>query len=179
MDNSALLSTNQIILTFIAFFCVFFFALILKKIYYRFVNKKRYFLFPKLDIKGITSVAMIISITVAVLLLLIGISGGFMGIIFRSYPAFRVTIEGILIKIGGLIFGPVIGIFIGALTDLLSIFLTAGMFHYGYFFAAICFGFFSGIINTLLTVSKFNMTKFMAFSMAFIGVCLASCCLFI
>jgi LytS/YehU family sensor histidine kinase len=121
---------------------------------------------------------MIISIAIAILLLLTSITGGFLAIFFRSYPGFRISIESILIKIGGLCFGPIIGMFIGAVTDLLSIFLTAGMFHYGYFLAAIFFGFFSGIINLLLTKSKFQMRKFVPVGCILMIVCVVPCMFF-
>jgi LytS/YehU family sensor histidine kinase len=59
-----------------------------------------------------------------------------------------------LIKIGGLIFGPIVGLFIGAATDILTVTLTAGMFHYGYFISALAYGFFSGLIKNILGLNK-------------------------
>lgn len=97
---------------------------------------------------------MVISISIAIIIILTVLSAGILGIFFRAYPGWRSTIEGILIKIGGLMFGPIIGLFIGAITDLLTVILTAGMFHYGYFIAALAYGFFAGLIRTVINISK-------------------------
>jgi LytS/YehU family sensor histidine kinase len=51
-------------------------------------------------------------------------------------------------------FGPIIGLFIGAITDILTVILTAGMFHYGYFIAALAYGFFSGLVRTIINYTK-------------------------
>jgi LytS/YehU family sensor histidine kinase len=59
-----------------------------------------------------------------------------------------------------LLFGPIIGIFIGAATDLLSIALTAGMFHYGYFIAAMMYGLLSGIVKTILNITRGKQVRF-------------------
>ena len=94
--------------------------------------KKRFYILPKVGIKGIASIAMVIAISISIIILLTVITADIMGVVFRAWPGTRITIEGMLIKIGGLMFGPFLGIFIGALTDLLSVALTAGVFHYGY-----------------------------------------------
>lgn len=127
-----------------------------KKIYYYVRYKKRFYIFPKINSSGIANTSMVISISVSIIFILTSLTAGLMGIFFRIYPGWRVTIEGILINIGGLLFGPIIGIFIGAATDLLTIMLTAGMFHYGFFVCSIAFGFFSGLIKSLINVSKKN-----------------------
>jgi hypothetical protein len=54
--------------------------------------------------------------------------------------------------------------FIGAVTDLLSVALTAGMFHYGYFMAAIIFGLLSGLISVILNITKKNSFHFTTLS---------------
>jgi LytS/YehU family sensor histidine kinase len=76
-----------------------------------------------------------------------------------------------LIKIGGLLFGPIIGIFIGAATDILSVALTAGMFHYGYFIAAMLFGALSGFIRVFINNSKKNIVKLWFYCIAFTLCC--------
>jgi LytS/YehU family sensor histidine kinase len=163
-DTPAYFNLAQSILIFLAFVLAVFIILTCKKIYFRIKYSKRYYIFPKIDIKGIANISMVISIAIAIILLLTVVTGGLMGIVFRVYPGFRVTIEGILIKIGGLIFGPVVGLFIAALTDILSILLTAGMFHYGYFIAALAYGVLSGLVKTSLNMSKNNEVKFAFFS---------------
>jgi len=63
-----------------------------------------------------------------------------------------------------LLFGPIIGLFIGACTDLLSVALTAGMFHYGYFIAAMCYGLFAGLVRSLINVTHGKQVEFVGIS---------------
>ena len=112
------LTNWQVILVFLSIVFVTLFFLLIRKIYYYFVRKQRYYIFPKISVKGITNIAMVISISVATILLLTIVTAGVLAIICRAYPGWRVTIEGILIKIGGLLFGPIIGIFIGGTKEL-------------------------------------------------------------
>lgn len=149
-----------VILIFVSFCIVIFLVALIKKIFYKIMFKKRYYIFPRTSIKGITSIAMVIAMSVAVLILLVIITSNVVGVLFRAFPGTRITIESILIKIGGLLFGPFIGIFIGMFTDLLSVTLTAGVFHYGYFIAAMCFGLLSGLIRTIILFSSKNKLKF-------------------
>lgn len=149
-----------VILIFISFCIVIFFVALIKKIFYKVMFKKRYYIFPRTSIKGITSIAMVIAMSVAVLILLVIVTSNVVGVLFRAFPGTRITIESILIKIGGLLFGPFIGIFIGMFTDLLSVTLTAGVFHYGYFIAAMCFGLLSGLVRTIILFSSKNKLKF-------------------
>jgi hypothetical protein len=154
------LTSIHALLIFLAFFIAVIASILVRKFYYFFRYNKRVYVFPRINVKGIANVAMIISIATAVLLLLTFVSGGLLGVMFRAYPGLRVTIEGILIKIGGLLFGPIIGVFIGVTTDLLSVALTAGMFHYGYFLAAIMYGLLSGIVRTILNITEGKQVHF-------------------
>ncbi|MDE5767422.1 MAG: hypothetical protein K2H56_02625 [Malacoplasma sp.] len=146
------------ILVFLAFFIVTTAVASLKKVYFFFRFKKRYYVFPRPSIQGIANIAMVIALSVAVLLLLTFVTSNAFSVLFRAFPGSRVTIEGILIKIGGLMFGPFIGTFIGALTDLLSILMTAGIFHYGYFISAMAYGLMAGLIRTIFSFWKQNKT---------------------
>lgn len=155
---------GNVLIIFGSFVAIIFLSIISKKIYYRLVLKKRLYIFPKINTKGIANIAMTIAIATAILLLLTIISSGLLGILFRAYPGWRVNIESILIKIGGLCFGPIIGLFVGVTTDLLSVALTAGMFHYGYCIAAALFGLLAGLISTLRNLS--NNKKFIFYLFA-------------
>ncbi|MDR3330341.1 MAG: hypothetical protein LBS76_03610 [Mycoplasmataceae bacterium] len=168
-DPAPLSDALSALLVFLGFFATVIVILVLKKIYMRLRFKKRYYIFPRTNVKGIANIAMVISIAVATLLLLTVLSAGILGVLFRAYPGWRVNIEGILIKIGGLLFGPIIGMFIGAVTDLLSIALTAGMFHYGYFIACILFGLLSGLVRVLLNSTKGKQVNFAIMSSLAIG----------
>lgn len=153
-----------IILIFCAFFVSIVIVSIMKKIYYRFWLKKKYFVIPRPSIRGIASISMTIALSVAVLILMTIITSNLFSVLFRAFPGTRVTIEGILIKIGGLLFGPFLGLFIGMLTDLLSVLMTAGIFHYGYFVAAIAYGLIAGLIRTFVTFSSKNKLRFAIYS---------------
>jgi hypothetical protein len=78
-----------------------------------------------------------------------------------------------LIKIGGLLFGPILGLFIAALTDILTVALTAGMFHYGFFIVALAYGFFSGFICVIINYCKKNTTAFI-FIVTILCVCVTT-----
>jgi LytS/YehU family sensor histidine kinase len=159
-SNDANLDAIDIALIFVSFIIVVLIFSFFVKLYYRIRHNKRYYIFPRIGIKGIANIAMVISIAVAAILLLTLLTAGFLGVIFRAYPGWRIVVEGILIKIGGLLFGPMIGLFIGGCTDLLSIALTSGMFHYGYFIAAVFYGFFAGLIRSLLNFCKKQQVEF-------------------
>lgn len=153
--NSNFTSKDALIIFFV-FFLVLLTITMTKKIFYYLKFKKRYYIFPRPSIQGIANIAMVTALSVAVLLLLTFITSNAFSVLFRAFPGSRVTIEGILIKIGGLLFGPFIGMLIGGLTDILSIIMTAGIFHYGYFIAAIGFGLLSGLVKSAFTYSSKN-----------------------
>lgn len=160
---------------FIAFFAVLVLVTLLKKVFYYIKFKKRYYVFPRPSIQGIANIAMVTALSVAVLLLLTFITSNAFSVLFRAFPGSRVTIEGILIKIGGLLFGPFIGMFIGALTDLLSIIMTAGIFHYGYFIAAIGYGLFAGLVKSIFSYSKKSNSVFaLVATIIMVLICIAA-----
>jgi LytS/YehU family sensor histidine kinase len=137
----------------------------LNKIFYYLRYKKEYFIFPKITVKDSSNIAMIISISIAIILLLTIVTSGILGVTFKAYPGYRSLIEGLTIKIGGLIFGPIIGCFIGAMTDFLCILLSAGMFQLGYFITSVMYGFLAGIIKIILIdTCKKNLLKNSFFS---------------
>ncbi|MDE5552953.1 MAG: hypothetical protein K2I67_00170, partial [Malacoplasma sp.] len=144
------LSAGSVVSIFSVFFVILIICAFLKKLWFLVVHKKRYYIFPRPSIKGISNISMVIALSVAVLILITMITQNVAGILFRAFPGSRITIEGILIKIGGLLFGTFIGMIIGILTDLLSIALTAGIFHYGYFISAMAYGLLSGLVKTLI-----------------------------
>ncbi|QZX49039.1 Asp-tRNA(Asn)/Glu-tRNA(Gln) amidotransferase subunit GatC [Mycoplasma sp. E35C] len=135
-----------------------------KKLYYFFVRKKRYYTIPRVSVTGMTNIAMVIAIAVAIILLISAVTGGLASILFRVYPGTRVSIETVLVKISGLLFGPIIGMISGVIIDLLAVTLSAGFFHYGYFVVAVLTGLISGMIRALLTTSKYS--KYRNFSLS-------------
>ena len=154
---------TQVTVIFICFVGLVFLISLIKKIYYRVRWHRRYYIIPRIRIKGITNVAMTISMSIAIILLLTFITSGLLGVIFRGYPGVRVLIEGILIQLGGLLFGPFIGLLIGGITDLLTIALTAGMFHPGFFIISLAYGLVAGLFKTASIAFKNNNFKFAIF----------------
>ncbi len=170
ITNEPLFSEKTVFLIFLFFLISIILFLILKKIYYRFKLRKRYYIIPRIGVKGITNVAMTIALSVAIILLLTVMTSGILGIVFRAYPGWRVTIEQFLIQLGGLIFGPIIGLMIGGLTDLLTIALTSGVFHYGYFIICLTYGLLSGLLGSIFSFQKFKTMKFICFSSTLIVI---------
>lgn len=162
--NSQPFTSLDMIYIFVSFLLSIIFVTFIKKIIYRFKHKKRYYIFPKTNIKGIANIAMVISLSVAIIVLLTIITANTAAVLFRAFPGIRITLEGILIKVGGLLFGPFIGIFIGGVTDLLVIAMTAGIFHYGYFLSAILYGLLGGVVREVVRLSSKNEKKFAFFS---------------
>ena len=156
----SILSIKQIIVFFL---CLFFFAIfidIVKKMWKITKFKKKYHASTQFSIRTITNIAMTISLSVAIILILSFLTSGIFNVFFVAYPGVRILIEGILIKIGGLMFGPIVGVFIGAATDLLTIIISSCSFHYGFFFAAMFYGLIAGYIQMLWNFTKKNNSIF-------------------
>ena len=171
------LTSNQMVYIFLGFLVIIMAVMFIKKIIYRYRYKKRYYILPRTNIKGISYSAMAVALSDAIIILLTIITYNSLAVLFRSFPGTRITLEGILIKIGGLLFGPFIGMFIGGATDMLTIALTAGVFHYGYFIAALTYGLLGGFIRTLVVFSKRKEWKFALYSsisliLTCVGICL-------
>lgn len=90
------------------------------------------------------NIALIISISL--------LSNQMVGVFFRVYPGARFLVENILVKLGGLFFGPLIGMFIGFATDLLTVIFTASVLNYGYFFGAVMSGFIGGVVHRIIKI---------------------------
>lgn len=158
----------EIFLFIAVFFLLIFLVFLIKKFFYHFVLKKKLMLFPKISIKSLSNIGIVLSLSLSLIFLLNLLSVGLLGVVFKIWSGTRIIVEGILIKIGGLLFGPIIGIFLGASIDFLVVALSGGVFHFGYFIAAILFGFLGGIIKSLLLSSKKSYLKFNIFSSIFV-----------
>lgn len=64
-------------------------------------------------------------------------------------PPIRVAFEGLMIKISGFIFGPVIGVLCGLITELLVMLFVPSLIHPAYIITIIAFGFISGLVGEL------------------------------
>ncbi|WP_462216941.1 Asp-tRNA(Asn)/Glu-tRNA(Gln) amidotransferase subunit GatC [Mycoplasmoides genitalium] len=114
---------------------------------------------PKIGVSNITTIAMIIAVAVSVVLVLMALAGGLTAALFRGYPGFRVTLELILVKISGLLFGPIIGIFSAATIDFLTVIFSGGVFNIGYVLGAILTGMIAGILREVLISTSFLNNK--------------------
>lgn len=158
------MTTLESSLIFIIFLVVIIFTSFIKKIYYRYYLKKRFYIIPHVSTKGIASIGMVIALSISVVLLLTTVTADIAAIVFRAWAGSRIMLEGILIKIGGLLFGPIIGMCIGAAVDFLTVSLTAGVFHIGYFIGAMFFGLIGGLIKNIISLSKKNEFLFNIYS---------------
>lgn len=154
------ISSKQIIFIALSFILLIFVIGLLKKLFYFLFFRRKVYLFTRITTKGISNIAMVISISISCIIILIFLTGGAFGVLFRAYPGWRTNIETMLIKTGGLLYGPLIGLFIGAMTDFLTIVITASSFHYGYFIVCILCGLISGLLHFLWNVSIKNKLFF-------------------
>jgi hypothetical protein len=69
--------------------------------------------------------------------------------------------------------------FVGGVTDLLSVALTAGMFHYGYFIAAILYGLLGGVIRSIINVTKGKNLEFTLISTLIIAAVMGFTIMFV
>jgi LytS/YehU family sensor histidine kinase len=69
--------------------------------------------------------------------------------------------------------------FVGAVTDLLSVALTAGMFHYGYFIAAILYGLLGGLIRSIINATRGKQLEFNLISTGVIAAVMGLSILFV
>lgn len=134
--------------------------LIVKKLYYRWHLKKRFFIIPRVSSHGISNIGMILALSIAIILFLILVTANAASLVFRLWAGTRILIEGVLIKIGGLLFGPIIGMCLGAAIDILTITYSGGLFHFGYFMSAILFGLIGGLIRMLVTNTNNSLFRF-------------------
>jgi len=72
----------------ISIFCAFLLSLILisfiKKIYYYVKYKKRFFILPRVSIKGIANISMVIAISIAIIILLTIATADLFNVVFRA-----------------------------------------------------------------------------------------------
>lgn len=63
------------------------------------------------------------------------------------WPSLRIAIGGLPVKITGYIFGPIVGMMTGAVSDLLTFAFRPTFFHYGYILALMLMGMIPGIFG--------------------------------
>ncbi|MBU4689650.1 ECF transporter S component [Mycoplasma zalophidermidis] len=113
-------------------------------------NDQDFKLFTKWSIRKITFIGILIAISVAFFLIV------FQFMPFISLPAYKISVIGLPIKITGLIFGPIIGAFVGVVSDLISFLFVPSLFNPLFILAAALDGIIPGIIGfVFLKLLKF------------------------
>lgn len=100
--------------------------------------------------KNITGMTMLIAVSVSVTIVIC------MTVPLFVLPPIRIAIEGILVKIAGFIFGPIIGLIIGGITELLVMIFVPSYIHPAYIIVMLAYGFFGGIASSFMRASKGN-----------------------
>ena len=108
-------------------------------------NRQKRQLFKSLTIKqqihNIVTIALFSAIATALVILISRINN------ITLIPAVRVAFEGILVKLSGFIFGPMVGLISALVTELTVIMFIPTYFHYNYLLVLMAFGFFAGLIK--------------------------------
>ncbi len=84
------------------------------------------------------------------------------------FPPVRIAFEGIMVKIAGFIFGPIVGFMSGTLTDLICILFVPSYIHIAYLIVIASFGFLSGCMGSLDRVVGKQKWVIMFFINAFV-----------
>jgi len=137
----ALFSRNTVIYLIISFSAVMF-AYILMNSFWSWFQKDKY-QGVRFTTKNIAYITMLSSVSVVATIVISVI------IPLPVLPAFRIAIEGLMIKITGYLFGPVIGIICAGITDMLVMLFVPSYIHPLYIFCVVLTGFLAGVAGVL------------------------------
>ncbi|WP_339022801.1 hypothetical protein [Spiroplasma endosymbiont of Crioceris asparagi] len=101
--------------------------------------------------KNITYITMLIAVSVSVTIVICLIAP------VAVIPPIRIGIEAILVKISGIIFGPIVGVIVGFITELLVMLFVPSYVHIGYVLCVVFFGFIGGAAHSFNRASKGNV----------------------
>ncbi|AHF61508.1 hypothetical protein P344_06800 [Spiroplasma mirum ATCC 29335] len=65
------------------------------------------------------------------------------------FPPIRIAFEGLMVKISGFIFGPIVGLLSGVVTDMIVMLFVPSYVHVAYIIVIASFGFISGCVSSL------------------------------
>ncbi len=83
-------------------------------------------------------------------------------------PPIRISFEGLMIKISGFIFGPIVGFISGAVTDALCLLFIPSYFHIAYFLLIVFYGFSAGLVSSFNRLIKNHKWIIFLFSNIFV-----------
>ncbi|AUB31092.1 hypothetical protein [Spiroplasma floricola] len=70
------------------------------------------------------------------------------------FPPIRIAFEGVMVKITGFIFGPIIGVLVALITEVLVMIFVPSFIHPAFIIVIICYGFIAGIGSSFLRLGK-------------------------
>lgn len=146
-----LTNTNMAYLTAAFTFIVaaiFTLSYLVKFNYYK--RHKRVWTGLKFNTKNLTYIAMMVAVSVT-LTVVISVT-----IPITVFPPIRVAFSGIMVKITGMFFGPIVGLLVGLISELLCLLFVPSYIHIAYFCLALSFGFWSGITSYTIKLKGFK-----------------------
>lgn len=93
----------------------------------------------RFNTNNIAKIAMMIAVSVS-LTVVISVT-----IPITVFPPIRVAFSGIMVKITGMFFGPIVGLFVGIFTEGICLMFVPSYIHIAYFCVSLSFGFWSGV----------------------------------
>ncbi|AKU79275.1 ECF transporter S component [Spiroplasma turonicum] len=85
------------------------------------------------------------------------------------FPPIRIAFEGVMVKITGFIFGPIIGVLVALITEVLVMIFVPSFIHPAFIIVVISFGFIAGIGSSLLRLGKgYNWANMLLINLFFI-----------
>ncbi|ASP27803.1 hypothetical protein SCORR_v1c00280 [Spiroplasma corruscae] len=85
------------------------------------------------------------------------------------FPPIRIAFEGVMVKITGFIFGPIIGVMVAIITEVLVMIFVPSFIHPAFIIVVISFGFIAGIGSSLLRLGKgYNWVNMFLINLFFI-----------
>lgn len=139
--NFSLFNANTAIYLIIAFSFIIL-SYILVNVFWRWLKKDKY-QGPRFTTKNIAYITMLTSVSVVATIVVS------LTIPITVLPPVRLAIEGLMIKISGYMFGPVIGIISATITDILVMLFVPSYINPVYIFCIILMGFLAGIAGVL------------------------------
>jgi len=91
--------------------------------------------------KNITYIAMLTAASVTITVVISKL------VPFTVLPPVRISFEGLMVKIAGFIFGPIVGFLSGIITDLICILFIPTYFHIAYLITIASYGFVCGLVS--------------------------------
>ncbi|WP_338985151.1 hypothetical protein [Spiroplasma endosymbiont of Diplazon laetatorius] len=86
------------------------------------------------------------------------------------FPPIRIAFEGIMVKITGFIFGPIIGVLVALITEVLVMIFVPSFIHPAFIVVIICYGFIAGIGSSFLRLGKgYNWVPMLLINLFLIG----------